>query len=73
MPKVPKILKNPINARIIVADHPAMPLSCIYPGIWVPTNVIWKPQTKKPKTKSTYPLWEKASLIAEKNVWSLSA
>ena len=24
-----KILKNPINAKIIVADHPPIPLSCI--------------------------------------------
>ena len=41
--------------------------------MWVPTNVIWKPHTKKPKTNNTYPLWEKASLIADKKVWSLSA
>ena len=53
IPKVPKILKNPISAKIIVADHPPIPLSCMYPGMWVPTNVIWKPQTKKPKTNKT--------------------
>ena len=38
----------------------------------VPTNVIWNPQTKKPKTKSTYPLCEKASAIASVNFCSLS-
>ena len=73
IPSVPKILKKPIRAKIIVADQPPIPLSCIYPGICVPTNVIWKPQTKKPKTNSTYPLWAKASLIAEEKDWSLSA
>ena len=65
MPKVPKILNKPINAKIIVADQPSKPLSCMYPGTWVPTKVIWKPQTKKPRTNKIYPLCLKASLIAE--------
>ena len=37
---VPIILNNPISAKIIVADKPPMPLSCIYPGICVAINVI---------------------------------
>ena len=69
MPKVPIILNNPIRARIIVADQPPKPLSCIYPGICVATKVIWKPQTKKPALSKRYPLWEKASLKASKKVW----
>ena len=40
MPKVPTILNKPIKAKIIVADQPPKPLSCIYPGICVATIVI---------------------------------
>ena len=69
MPKVPIILNNPISAKIIVADQPPIPLSCIYPGICVAINVIWNPQTKKPAFSKRYPLWEKASFIASKKVW----
>ena len=72
MPKVPIILNNPISAKIIVADQPPMPLSCMYPGICVAINVIWKPQTKKPALSKRYPLWVKASLSASKKVWSFT-
>ena len=40
IPRVPTILNKPINDKIIVADQPPKPLSCIYPGTCVPTNVI---------------------------------
>ena len=40
MPHVPTILNKPIKDQIIVAAQPPRPLSCIYPGTWVPTKVI---------------------------------
>ena len=40
IPRVPMMLNKPIKDRIIVADQPPSPLSCIYPGICVPTKVI---------------------------------
>ena len=61
-----------MSAKIIVADQPPIPLSCIYPGICVAINVIWKPQTKKPALSKRYPLWVKASLSASKKVWSFT-
>ena len=53
IPRVPAMLNKPINDKIIVADQPPNHLSWIYPGTCVPTKVIWKPQTKKPKTSKT--------------------
>ena len=40
------ILKKPIKDKIIAAVQSSRPLSTTYFGTWVPTNVIWKPQTK---------------------------
>ena len=50
--KDPIILKKPINDKIIAAVQSSKPLSITYLGTCVPTNVMWKPHTKKPAVKS---------------------
>ena len=47
-----KILNKPIKDKIAAPVHPSKPLSITYCGTCVATNVIWKPQTKKPAIKN---------------------
>ena len=48
---VPTMLNKPINDNTAVAHQSGNPLSIISVGIWVATNAICQPQTKKPKVK----------------------
>ena len=43
-------MNNPIRDNIAAAVQSSRPLSITYLGTWVPTKVIWNPQTKKPDT-----------------------
>ena len=45
------MLNKPINDNIAAAVQSSRPLSITYFGTWVPTKVIWNPQTKKPDTR----------------------